>query len=160
MSGDLCGREPDVVTAVETTRWSDELQAHVERCAACRQVEAVTVQLLALADAEAAEPLPDASDLWWRAKVDARREARRQSMLPIDTVERAEPFVAVLAVAMVLLMRGDIVIGALTSWLSGGVADASVRVAVPALVLPVMMGGLAVMALMVLVAVGAALARD
>lgn len=81
-------------------------------------------------------------------------------MLPLDTVDRAEPFVAVFAVVLVLLLRGDVVMRTLANWLAGSAAAPAVQMAVPGLVMPVLVGGLVVMALMLLVGLGAAFARD
>lgn len=160
MNGEMCSREPDVLTAAASGCWPDDLRAHMAQCRACREVEAIGVPLLAMAAAEEVEPLPDADDLWWRARLDARRDARRRSMLPIDTVERAEPFIAALAVIVVLALRGEHVVDALARLATGGSTSASLHAAMPGLVVSVMVGGIAVMALMLLVALGAAFARD
>lgn len=160
MSRDVCERELDVMAAIDANAWPADLVAHIASCDACRQVQAIGGALLGYARAEADEPLPDAGNLWWRARLDARREARRRSMLPLDTVDRAEPFVAVVAVAVVLLLRGDVVMRTLANWLAGSAAAPAVEMAVPGLVVPVLVGGLVVMALMLLVGLGAAFARD
>lgn len=160
MSGDVCERELEVMAALDAGQWPADLVSHVDACASCQQVRAFGAELLGYAREEATAVLPDASDLWWRARLDARREARRRSMQPIDTVERAEPFVAIAAVLLMLVLRGDTVVHALARWTSGGVVDPSVQMALPGLVLPVLLGGLVATALMLLVGLGAAFSRD
>jgi hypothetical protein len=160
MSRDGCERELEVMAAIDADAWPADLEAHVASCDACRQVRAIGGALLGYAREEADEPLPDASSLWWRARLDARREARRRSMLPLDTIDRAEPFVAIVVVALVLLLRGDVVMRAFTTWLAGSGAGPVMEMAVPGLVMPVLVGGLVVTALMLLVGLGAAFARD
>lgn len=160
MSRNVCERELDVMAALDANVWPADLVAHLASCEACSQVRAIGGALLGYARAEADQPLPDAGNLWWRAQLDARREARRRSMLPLDTVDRAEPFVAVLAVALVFLLRGDVVMRTLTNWLAGSAAAPAVQLAVPGLVMPVLVGGLVVMLLMLLVGLGAAFARE
>lgn len=160
MSQAVCERELDVMDALDAGQWPADLASHVDTCLACQQVRAIGPELLRYAREEAAVPLPDPGDLWWRARLDARREARRRSMQPIDTVERAEPFVAAAAVLLMLVLRGDAVMNALVRWTSGGTVDSGVQLAMPGLVLPVLIGGLVATALMLLVSLGAAFSRD
>ncbi len=160
MSRDVCERELEVMAALDTDHWAPDLVIHVETCGACQQVRTIGTELLSYAREEAATPLPDAGGLWWRARLDARREARRRSMRPIDTVERAEPLVAAAAVLLMLTLRGDAVLNAIVMWTSGGAADPSMQLALPGLVLPVLIGGLVVTALVLLVGLGAAFAGD
>lgn len=160
MNRDVCDRELEVMTALETGTWPSDLAAHLATCDACRQVQAIGEVLLGYAREEADQPLPDAGSLWWLARLDARREARRRSMLPLDTMDRVEPFVAIGAVALVMLLRGDVVMRALTHWLAGSASATAVQTAMPGLVVPVLIGGLTVMSLMLLIGLGAALARD
>lgn len=160
MSQAVCEHELEVMDALDAGRWPDDLASHVDTCLMCQQVRAIGPELLSYARAEAVEPLPDPGDLWWRARLDTRREARRRSMQPIDTVERAEPFVAAAAVLLMLMLRGDAVTNALVGWTSGGTVDSGVQLAMPGLVLPVLIGGLVATALMLLVSLGAAFSRD
>lgn len=160
MTPNSCDRELEVMAALGDETLPTALAAHVAGCAACQQAWAIGEPLLRYLAEEQQQPLPDASQMWWRAKLDARREARRRSMQPLDTVERAEPFVAVAVVALAFLLRGDTLLHAITGLLSGGQTSASAQLAVQALVAPVLVGGLVVMALMLLVGLGAAAARD
>lgn len=157
---DVCERELDVMDALDAGQWPADLVSHVDACTSCQQVRAFGGELLSYAREEATAALPDAGDLWWRARLDARREARRRSMQPIDTVERAEPFVAIAAVLLMLVLRGDTVVNALARWTSGGGVEPSLQMAMPGLVLPVLVGGLVATVLMLLVGLGAAFSRN
>lgn len=152
MSRDFCERELDVMAAIDGDRWSDDLLAHVAGCGACQQVQTIGAGLLACVREEVHTSATDASDLWWRARLDARRDARRRAMQPLETIERAEPLVAVAALAAVLLLRGDVLLSAL--------GPGSVQIALPGLLVPVLVGGLVATALMLLVGLGAAFGRD
>lgn len=161
MIRESCTRETEVAAAVDPATWSPELQAHVASCEACQEAAAVTTALHAMLRAEEAEPLPDAGRLWWRSQIEARQEARRRSMRPIDTVERAEPFIAVAVALVLLLLRGDRLGAALAHVLSGEAgAAAAVQAALPAPVLLALAAGLGMTFVMLLVGLGAALARD
>jgi anti-sigma factor RsiW len=92
MTGGTCRRHDDVLLAVTAGRWPDncaaELQSHVEGCADCREIVAVT-SLLAQARRDAMEEasLPSAGQVWWRAQVRARAEARRAAERPMLIIQ-------------------------------------------------------------------------
>jgi hypothetical protein len=149
MHDDPCPRESEVLRAVEEGLWPADLRSHATACEACREV-----------DAEAALPLPAAGDVWWRAAWLARREARERALKPIDTLERSEPIVAIVAIVAVLVMRGDLVLQTMARWLSldgGGQALAAVM---PAAILPFLLIGLALGGVVILVGLGAVMASD
>ncbi|BCS35760.1 hypothetical protein TBR22_A49940 [Luteitalea sp. TBR-22] len=160
MHDDPCPREPEVLRAVEEGRWPADLRAHAEACQACREVETVTAALREVVDAEAALPMPAAGDVWWRAAWQARREARARALRPLDTLERSEPLVAMVALVILLVARGDLVLHAAARWLSldgGGQALAAV---LPAAVLPFLLIGLGLGGVVILVGLGAVVAND
>lgn len=160
MNRDGCTREADVAKATAGQAWSDELRSHVQGCAACQDVELVTTSLMAAVQEESLEPLPDAGRLWWRSQIEARQEARRRSMRPLDAAERAEPFVAVAVALVVMLFSGDHVIAALARLLPGDATTAAVQLALPAPVLAALLGGVVLTTVMLLVGLGAAFASD
>jgi hypothetical protein len=160
MHDDPCPRESEVLRAVEEGLWPADLRSHATACEACREVEAVASALREVVDAEAALPLPAAGDVWWRAAWLARREARERALKPIDTLERSEPIVAIVAIVAVLVMRGDLVLQTMARWLSldgGGQALAAVM---PAAILPFLLIGLALGGVVILVGLGAVMAND
>jgi hypothetical protein len=160
MHDDPCPRESEVLRAVEEGLWPADLRSHATACEACREVEAVASALREVVDAEAALPLPAAGDVWWGAAWLARREARERALKPIDTLERSEPIVAIVAIVAVLVMRGDLVLQTMARWLSldgGGQALAAVM---PAAILPFLLIGLALGGVVILVGLGAVMAND
>ena len=159
MSRDICEREADVL-ASSGGPMSDTLQAHLEHCASCREVATLTGAMRAALDEEERLPLPDAGRLWWRAEIEARREARARSMRPLDTVERAEPFIALAAAALLFVLRGDYLLGALARLVPGDASMAALQIALPGPVLVALVTGVVLSGLMLLVGLGAAFARD
>lgn len=93
MSNGLCEREIEVVNAIQTSVWqgAHELRAHAANCTLCRDAAAVA---FAMAEAEAlagaeSHPLPDASLVWWKAQLRARREAVERASEPVRIFTRA-----------------------------------------------------------------------
>ncbi len=83
-----CRREAEVVAAVGAGRWPAAVDAslleHVHTCAVCSEVLAVAevmapLERETLADAR----IPSPGQVWWRAQVRARHEARRAAALPL-----------------------------------------------------------------------------
>ena len=160
MHDEPCPRESEVLRAVEEGLWPADLRTHADECQACREVEAVTAALREVVDAEAAMPLPAAGDLWWKASWQARREARARALRPLDTLERSEPLVALIALVVLLVARGDLVLNAITRWLSLDGNTQALAAVMPAAVLPFLFIGLGLGALVILVGLGAVVAND
>src|SRR6187402_2760874 len=80
MTDDLCPREAEVLRAGDTDEWTPELHAHLATCPACREVEAVTQVLRAAVDDEPVALATSADDIWWRAQLQARQDARANAM--------------------------------------------------------------------------------
>jgi hypothetical protein len=102
-----CRREPDVLDALATGRWTAhrdaELAAHVAGCPMCADLVAVVEPLMAERDgALAAVQVPAAGTVWWRAQTRARREAAREAARPV-TVAQAVGALAALAACAALL---------------------------------------------------------
>jgi hypothetical protein len=159
MTDDLCLREAEVLRACASGDWPDDLQAHVATCDGCRDVRAVTLFLQSGLDAEHEQPLPDATAIWWRAKVQAQQEARQRALRPIDALERSEPLVALVAVVTLLVLRGDAIASRVVEWAAGDATGQMLAVLPPAL-MPVLFVGFALCGLVLLVGLGAVLAND
>ncbi len=87
-----CEFEADVLAAVLQSRWPKHVQAelrdHAASCTICSEVAAVAVALDGAAEEmRASAELPDASSVWWRAQLRARREAVASAGRPITAVQ-------------------------------------------------------------------------
>ena len=160
MSDEFCPREADVLRASESGAWSAELQHHVDTCATCQEVRVVALALQGVVADEALLPLPDAGDLWWKARLQADQEARQRALRPLDTLERAEPLVALVAIVTVLVMRGDALAGRLLTWMAGDGGSQALQLFVPSAVMPFVVVGMALGALVVLVGLTAVVTQD
>jgi hypothetical protein len=160
MTDDICPREAEVLRACESGTWPTDLADHVSRCDACREVQAVARVLREAVDAEDAAQLPTAHDIWWRAQWQARQEARARAMRPLDRMERAEPLVALVAVVALLVLRGDVLLSQLTGWATSNSTGQVLQAVMPPALLPVLLVGAGLGALVFLVGIGAVLAND
>ena len=161
MSDDkLCPREADVLRASVAGAWSSDLEAHAAGCEACRDVRAVAEALREVVARESMDDLPAASDLWWRARWAADREARQRAMRPLDTLERIEPLVALVAVVTFLVLAGDTAVARVLSWLSGGAGGQALHVLVPSALMPLLLAGAGLGVLVLLAGIGAVMASD
>jgi hypothetical protein len=159
MTNDLCVREAEVLRACASGDWPDDLQTHVATCDGCRDVRAVALCLQGGLAEEHEQSLPDAAGIWWRAKVQAQREARQRALRPIDALERSEPLVALVAVVTLLVLRGDAIASRVVQWATGDATGQMLAVLPPAL-LPVLFVGFALCGVVLLVGLGAVLASD
>jgi hypothetical protein len=160
MTDDLCPREVEVLRAGESGEWTPDLQAHLVTCATCREVEAVTLVLRAAVDDEPVTAGASAEDIWWRAQVQARHDARATAMRPVDTLERAEPLVVLVALATLLVLRGDALVARVMAWATSDATGQAVQALVPPALLPVFMLGALLGGLVLLVGLGAFVAND
>lgn len=87
-----CGREDELLEALQTARWpgacEPSLREHVRGCAACTDLIAVTAHLLdehhaLVRDAQ----VPSSAIVWWRAQMRSRREAVEQAARPVTLVQ-------------------------------------------------------------------------
>lgn len=139
---------------------TSELRAHLDTCESCREVAAVTRVLMLSVEAESAQPLPDAADIWWRAQWQARQDARTRAMRPIETMERAEPLVALVAVATLLVMRGDAIASRVFGWVASDATGHALQTLMPPAILPLLFVGVGLGGLVLLVGLGAVVAKD
>ena len=160
MTDDLCPREADVVRACETGEMPEDLLAHIATCDACRDVEAVAGALQRVAQMEHDEPLPDASGIWWRAQWAARQQMAVRAMRPVDTIERAEPLIALVAIVTFLVMRGEAFASRLLVWLTSDSTSQTLQAVMPPAVLPLIIVGVGLGGVVLLVGLGAVMAND
>ncbi len=158
MANDTCPREGDVIRA-ESGELAPDLQAHLATCEGCRDVRAVTLCLREGIDDAGDTPLPDAAAIWWRAEVQAQEAARARALRPLDAMERAEPAIAIAAVATLIVMRGDAIAARAFGWIGSDATSQMLAVLPPALV-PVLATGLALCGLVLLIGLGAVVAHD
>src|SRR5262244_2969045 len=97
-----CRHESDVLDAVASGRWSDDLRAHVSSCRVCADLALVTQTF---ADEREAAwqhvQVPPSGRVWWRAELRARQEAARTAAAPIGI---AHAVAGVAAVALLVLV--------------------------------------------------------
>jgi hypothetical protein len=123
-----CARERDVLDAVASGRWSDELRTHAASCAVCADVADVARAFRDDADVAPVDVhIPPSGRVWWRAELRVRQEAARAAARPISVVH------AVAAAAVLLLAIGLVArfwpslaepVGDLWAWSSGMAATA------------------------------------
>ncbi len=88
MNSTECAREQDVVEAMTSGAWSEELRSHASGCKICSDVVEVVHALhcdYAAASQEAR--IPSAGLVWWRAELRARREAMHAAERPMTLVQ-------------------------------------------------------------------------
>lgn len=160
MTDDLCPREAEVLRACTSGDWPADLQAHVETCDGCRDVRAVAHFLQDVVRDGDAQPLPDASGIWWRARLQAERDARQRALRPIDALERSEPLVALVAIVTVLVLRGEAIASRVLQWAAGDGTSLALQAVLPPALMPVLIAGFALCGLVLLVGLGAVIAND
>lgn len=104
MKNEHCAFEEKIAAANRSSRWSDELLAHVAECRVCEEVALVSSYLCDSSISVPADAtLPNPSLLWSKAQLAARREAIEKAMRPILWVRRfAFALAAVVFVAAIV----------------------------------------------------------
>jgi hypothetical protein len=159
MTSDPCPREAEVLRSCASGDWPADLHAHVETCDDCRDLRAVALFLQDAARADDSAPLPDAADIWWRGRLLAERDARERAMRPLDTLERSEPLIVLVAVVTLLVLRGEFFLSRLAQWASSDATGQMLSILPPA-ILPLLIAGFGLCGLVLLVGLGAVLAND
>jgi hypothetical protein len=160
MTDDLCPHEGEVLRAADSGEWTPELRAHLVTCATCHEVEAVTQALRAAVEDEPVALRFSAEDIWWHAQFEARQQARASAMRPLDALERAEPLVALVGVATLLVLRGDALASRFMAWATSDATGQAVQALLPPALLPVLLAGGLLGGLVLLVGLGAVVASD
>lgn len=109
-----CEREEAAVRAALHGGASGKLETHVSECPECRETVAITAWMRdanRAAREAAAEDLPDASEIWWRAEVLAR-VARRHGLVeravrPIAVFERWMGAGVAVVLAVLVWLQAD-----------------------------------------------------
>jgi hypothetical protein len=98
-----CVREQDVLDAVTSGRWDDELRVHTESCGICRDLRTIFEAMSEERDATWQEvTMPPANVIWWRSQIRAHEEARRAAERPI-AVAQGVAVACVIAAALTLV---------------------------------------------------------
>lgn len=95
-----CEYEEQVVAALGAGHVPEELAAHMERCAVCRDVQLVFHFFETASVAQQDTSASAAGLIWWRARLYEKRELAARSVKPIRTVQTVA-IVLVLAVAAI-----------------------------------------------------------
>ncbi len=93
----ICQRETEVVMALRTDDFTDELRAHIAGCESCSEALAVASVCQA---APSPETVPDASLVWRKMELRLKRERTEAAMRPAILAERLSA--AVFAVCALL----------------------------------------------------------
>ena len=100
MTRRTCGREPEVLRAVNGGR-REEMLEHLAQCGSCQQAVTVAELLHTAADLEET-PLPDPGRIYWRAQLMQRWALAERATRSIRLVQRIAATAAIgLAVALV-----------------------------------------------------------
>ena len=83
-----CNREPDVLDALTSDHWPDDLRAHASTCAICSDLVAAVQPIMAdRIDLSSDGHIPSSGVMWWRAQMRARQEASREAARPITIAQ-------------------------------------------------------------------------
>jgi hypothetical protein len=105
-----CEKEPLVLEAVRTGEWNDELRRHTTDCSACSDAALASSFLLAMREEDRAEArVPHAGRVWWKAQLQARRQAAERAARPITLAQTAAFAFAALAFAGICVWQWPVV---------------------------------------------------
>ncbi len=106
-----CEYEAQVVAALGEGHVPEQLTAHVDQCAVCREVKLV-FRFLETASAEKQDLQSSAAGLiWWRARLYEKRALAARSVTPIRTVQTVAIVLGLVAAAIFAAMMGPEWIG-------------------------------------------------
>jgi hypothetical protein len=116
-----CQRESDVIAAVSSGRWAsadDELRRHAASCEACADAHAMaetmrTLEQETLGDTQ----LPSPGQVWWRAQLRARREAREAAERPVLIAQGLGAAVVIGLIAALISWQWPAMTGLAATWL-------------------------------------------
>jgi hypothetical protein len=107
----VCEYEAQVVAALGAGHVPEELAAHLDQCAVCREAKLV-FRFLETASAEIQDVQASAAGLiWWRARLYEKRALAARSVTPIRTVQTIAIVLALVAAAIFGAMMGPEWIG-------------------------------------------------
>jgi hypothetical protein len=167
-----CAHEAAVERAARGGTPDAALRAHISTCAACRETfEVASFMMQFGADAEdlaASRDMPDASRIWWRARLLQRWEAETRATAPLDIMQRVEVIGGLIAAVVLLVtmwpeMRGGLFGGASEASSGPGASWLPVFtqiLAVPAGLTTLVIGGALLLGLMAVFTVHQLLLED
>lgn len=99
-----CEKEQAVAEALRLHRWDEDLRAHALGCAICADVVMVAsfLESQAAAADPSSEPLPDPGLIYWKAQIQARRDAAARATRPIAIAEKLSWGGGIVAAAAIL----------------------------------------------------------
>lgn len=100
MKPEICPQEMAVTRAARAGHGEESLQAHAAGCAICREIVPATRWMQALArQVEKEAALPDASLLWWKARLAQKQGEVERAQRPLEWAEVALPAIIAVGVA-------------------------------------------------------------
>jgi len=142
-----CPREQDVLDAIVSTRWPDDLQPHVDQCPVCRDLATVAAALGDEGQAARRERHPPTSgQVWWRATMRTRAEAARAAARPITLLQALLAACGV-GVFAALITRSWASVGQLLTWVLNALSAVAMQ---QALVVGLVLGAAVILAPFVL----------
>ena len=122
-----CPREQDVLEAVVSTRWTEDLRRHVEQCRECGDLAMVAGALHDEREAAWSEAQPPtAGQVWWRATMRTRAEAERAAARPI-TVLQALAAACAVGVFAAFITRSWASLGQSLTWIVAALTAVAVQ---------------------------------
>ena len=127
-----CPREPDVLEAIVSTRWPQDLRTHADLCPVCRDLAMVAAVLCSEGQAARLETHPPtAGQVWWRATMRTRAEGARAAARPI-TVLQALSAACAIGVFAALLTRSWAAVGQSVTWIADALSTVALQQALVA----------------------------
>jgi hypothetical protein len=115
-----CPRESDVITAVSHGRWAtadETLRQHAASCAACTEAREMAEMMSALERETLGETrLPSGGQMWWRAQLRARREARDAAARPVLIAQGLGAAVIIGLIAAIVSWQWPLIAGTAGAW--------------------------------------------
>jgi preprotein translocase subunit Sec61beta len=106
-----CEYEEQVVAALGAGNVSDQLAAHMDQCAVCRDVKLVFRFLETASVAQEQTAASAAGLIWWRARLYEKRALAARSVTPIRTVQTMAIVLVLAAAAIFAAVAGPDWIG-------------------------------------------------
>lgn len=100
-----CPREQEAARAGRGEPMSGEMRAHLASCPSCPGVARTAGLLTRLALVDAAAPLPSSTQLWWKAQILRRMNARTSAERPLAGAEWVQAALGVAAAALLLVWQ-------------------------------------------------------
>jgi hypothetical protein len=115
-----CPLESDVITAVSHGRWesaTEDLRRHAASCVACTEALEMAEMMRALERETLGETrLPSAGQMWWRAQLRARREARDAAARPVLIAQGVGAAVIIGLIAAIISWQWPLIADTAGAW--------------------------------------------